>query len=78
MDQARDLGVGSNPFSREVEGFAGPEYGDFMICAGPGKDFFMAWKVQGVTAQFPGFRIWKRHAYTLALHDVANACRNLL
>ena len=78
MDQAGGLGVGGNLLSREVEGFAGPEYGCFKIRASPGEDFFMAWKVQGVTAQFAGFGIWKRHAYTIALHNLANTCRNLL
>ena len=47
MDQACALGVGGNLLSREVQGFAGPEYGCFKIHASPGEDFFMAWKAQG-------------------------------
>ena len=78
MDQAGGLGVGGNLLSRKVAGFAGPEYVCFKIRASLGEDFFMAWKVQGVTAQFAGFGIWKRYAYAIALHDLANACRNLL
>src|SRR6202035_3224111 len=78
MDDARRLGEGGNFIPGEDDRFAGPEYGRFAICTGPGKDFLMARKIEGVTAQFAGFRIWKRYPYTLALHDLANACRNLL
>ena len=73
MDQA-GLGVGDNLLSSQAEGFAGPEYGCFKIRASLSQDFFMAWKVQCVTAQFAGLGIWKRHAHTLALHYLANAC----
>ena len=52
MDHARGPGVGGNLLSREVEGFASPKHGCFKIRASSGEDFFMAWEVQGVTAQF--------------------------
>ena len=78
MDQARGLGVGGYLLSREVEGFAGPEYCCFEIRAIPGEDFFMAREVQGVAAQFAAFRIRKRHEYTFALHNLSNAYSNLL
>ena len=78
MDQSGGVGVGGNFLSREIDRFAGPEYGCFKIRASLSQDFFMAWKVQCVTAQFAGLGIWKRHAHTLALHDLADACRNLL
>ena len=72
------LGIGGNFLRSEADRLAGPEYGCLMIRARLGKDFLMARKIERITAQFAGFCIWKRDDYTLALHDLADAYRNLL